>query len=331
MQYSFVALFMIIALFFPSMLLSAPYYKGRVIKLVLGFPPGGGYDRMNRLMATHLPNHIPGKPSIVIQNMPGGDSIIAANYLYNVAKADGFTIGCLSKALVFAQLLRVKGIKFDVTKYRWLCSSSVDTTLFTIRSDLPYGTIQDLQKADKTIYVAGQGPTAFGTQLSNIVINFFKLNAKIVDYGSTAETVLAMERKEVDASAFAYNSARPFLKRGLIRSLVRTQMIQKGAENIPVHLDFISDKMGKTVAEMHGSVGRVGKSFLAPPGTPDHALKILRKAFADAIKDPALQADAQKSLQEVQYVSPEDCLKTITYILNQPPEVVTEFSRYVRF
>lgn len=152
----FVGFFLLTALIAPTKVRAAPYYQGKVVTLIVGFPAGGGYDRMFRLVARHLPSHIPGKPTVIVDNMPGGDSITAANYLYNVVKPDGLTIGGMSKALPFVQLLKVGGMKFDLAKFAWLCSSSVDSTLFFIRSDLPYKTIQDLQKADKTIFVAGQ-------------------------------------------------------------------------------------------------------------------------------------------------------------------------------
>ena len=89
----------------------APYYKDKVITIVVGYGPGGGYDKMARLLAKHLPNHIPGKPTLLVENMPGADSIIAANHLYKVAKPDGFTIGTFNRGLVYAQLLNAQGVK----------------------------------------------------------------------------------------------------------------------------------------------------------------------------------------------------------------------------
>ncbi|MFB3883779.1 MAG: Bug family tripartite tricarboxylate transporter substrate binding protein [Thermodesulfobacteriota bacterium] len=314
-----------------SNLLAAPYYQGKVITLIVGFSAGGGYDRMFRLVARHLPNHIPGKPTVIVDNMPGGDSITATNHLYNVAKPDGLTIGGVSKTLPFVQLLKVGGMKFDLTKFAWLCSASVDSSLFYIRNDLPYKSMQDLQKAEKTIFVAGQGPTAFGTQYSLMLMNFLKLNAKLVDYGGTPETILALERKETDAAVFAYNSGKPYVDRGLVRPLLRTSVSQKGIEHIPVDVDLVSEKMGKTVVSMLASVNRMGKPLIAPPGTPAEVVKTLRDAFAKTINDPGFLADAEKSKMDVEYVRPEDCLKALQYVFNQPADVVKEFGKFVKF
>jgi tripartite-type tricarboxylate transporter receptor subunit TctC len=331
MVYMFLLFFLFSSLIAAPKLLAAPYYQGKVITLIVGFSAGGGYDRMFRLVARHLPNHIPGKPTVIVDNMPGGDSITAANHLYNVAKPDGLTIGGVSKTLPFVQLLKVGGIKFDLNRFAWLCSSSVDSSLFYIRGDLPYKTMQDLQKAEKTIFVAGQGPTAFGTQYSLMIMNFFKLNAKLVDYGGTPETVLALERKETDATVFAYNSGKPYVDRGLIRPVLRTSTSQKGLEHIPVDVDLVSDKIGKTVMSMLASVNQVGKPLVAPPGTHPEALKILRDAFAKTIRDPVFLGEAEKSKMDIEYVRPEDCLKVVQYVFNQPPDVVKEFGKFVRF
>ncbi len=104
----------------PVKLMAAPFYKGKTIRLVVGSAPGGGYDRWARLIARHMPKYIPGKPNIIIQNIPGATSIVAANYLYNIAKPDGLTFGAVQRGLPFAQLLQKKGVKFDLRKFSWI-------------------------------------------------------------------------------------------------------------------------------------------------------------------------------------------------------------------
>ena len=106
----------IISAFFPFKELQAakPYYEGKTINMICGYPPGGGYDRITRVLAKNLPRFIPGKPTILVQNMPGAASMIAANYLYNIAKPDGLTFGIFNRGLPFAQLLKAQGVKFDL-------------------------------------------------------------------------------------------------------------------------------------------------------------------------------------------------------------------------
>src|SRR5438045_7611151 len=121
-------------------------FAGKTVTIIVGYKPGGGYDATARMLARHLPQHIPGKPTVIVQNMPGGNSIIAANHIYNVAKPDGLTIGTFNRNLPIAQLTRVAGVKFDITKFVWNGSAANETTVLATRSDLPYKTSDQLRK-----------------------------------------------------------------------------------------------------------------------------------------------------------------------------------------
>src|SRR3990172_7305792 len=126
-------------------------YEGKTITIVVGYKPGGGYDATARLLARHLPKHIPGSPTIIVQNMPGANSIIGANHVYVVAKPDGLTLGTFNRNLPIAHLLNVAGGKYDMTKFAWIGSASRRATILAIPSDLPYNTFSDLFKAKKPI------------------------------------------------------------------------------------------------------------------------------------------------------------------------------------
>jgi tripartite-type tricarboxylate transporter receptor subunit TctC len=327
---SLLTIFLVFSMLMPAAKsVAAPYYEGKVIALVVPSAPGGGYDRMARLVARYLPEHIPGNPSMVVQNMPGAGGIIAANHLYRVAKPNGFTIGEMQKPLVFSQLAKLKGVRYDVTKFRWIGSSSVESTVFAIRSDLPYKTYNDLLKAKGPIYVGGGGAQSISTQYALMLQAFTGANIKIVDYRAHGEIYLAIERKELDGVAASYTSCRIYVERNLLRPLLRSRISQMGIENLPVNEDFTDNPMGKTVMAMHALPGKAGKSFAAPPGTPDNIMDILRDAFAKAVKSPQLQAEAQKVMVEVEYVSAEEVLSVMNYILSQPAETVKEFTKYV--
>jgi len=328
----FAGFFILILCSGPSTSLAAPYYEGKVITFIVGYPPGGGYDRMARVLAKSLPKHIPGKPTIIVQNIPGGSSVIAANQLYNTAKPDGLTIAILNRALVFAQLLKVKGIKFDLTKFQWIGSPSTESTVLVIRSDLPYKTIHDLLKTKKEIFLAGSTPASINTQFAMILKEFLGLNIKHVEYRGTAEIWLGMERKEVDGLGDAYNSVRIHIERGLCRPLLRTRISQPGIENLPVNEDLTTNPTGKKIMAMHAIVGGAGRFCVAPPGTSANVMGILRGAFAKAInEDQELKEEAKKLLMDFEYVPAEKCLEIIHYILGQPDDMVKEFSRFVQF
>src|SRR5919205_275832 len=135
-----------------------PNFSGKTITILVGYKPGGGYDATARLLARHLPNHLPGKPTVIVQNMPGGNSIIAANHMYNAAKPDGLTIGTFNRNLPIAQLTGVQGVKFDITKFAWIGSAANETTILAIRDDLPYKTFDDLRKAKEPVVISSIQP-----------------------------------------------------------------------------------------------------------------------------------------------------------------------------
>src|SRR5438067_9507984 len=137
-----------------------PNFSGKTVTIVVGYKPGGGYDATARMLARHLPNHMPGKPTVIVQNMPGGNSIIAANHIYNVAKRDGLTIGTFNRNLPIAQLTGVQGVKYDMTKFEWIGSAANETTILAIRNDLPYKTFDELRKAKEPVVIGSTGPGA---------------------------------------------------------------------------------------------------------------------------------------------------------------------------
>ena len=154
---------------------------------------------------------------------------------------------------------------------------------------------------------------------------------KMVFYPSSPDVMLAVERKEVDGRAGSYSALKPFIERGLVRPLLRGRVSEAGTENLPVDEDLTTDKMGKTLMAMRSSVEFIGRPFVAPPGTPANIMNILRDGFAKASKDPELIEDAKKNMMEVQYTSAEECLKLVTFLVNQPADIINEFSKYVKF
>ena len=311
---------------------AAPYYEGKVIKILVSFPPGGGYDRMARILAKHLPKYIPGKPTIVVENMPGASGMIGANHVYNIAKPDGLTIGAINRVTPSAQLLKVEGVRFDMLKYSWIGSAAVETSVFAIRSDLPYKTFEDLKKGKDPINIGATGPGDTTYNFPTLIKQFLGVNLKLTTgYVATADILLATERKEVDGYASAYSSIKPHIARGLLRPLIRTKIPSPGIENLPAVEDLTTDKMGNTIMTMYSVSDRIGRPYVAPPGTPAEAMNILRDAFAKLPKDSELKQEAEKMMMEVDYTSASECLKEIQFFLNQPPEIVNEFKKYIKF
>src|SRR3989475_6974536 len=135
-----------------------PLFAGKTVTIIVGYNPGGGYDLVARLIARYLPKYLPGNPTIVVQNMPGANSVIAANHVYAVAKPDGLTLGAFNRNLVLGQLVKAPGIRFDMAKFAWIGSPASETTVLTIRNDLPYRTPADLTRAGPAVILGPSVP-----------------------------------------------------------------------------------------------------------------------------------------------------------------------------
>ena len=310
----------------------AQYYAGKTVTMVVGYKTGGGYDATARVLARHLPKHIPGKPTIIVQNMPGANSLIAANHVYNVAKPDGLTIGTFNRNLPLAQLLKVEGVKFDMTKFAWIGSAASESTVLAIRSDLSYRTFEDLKKADKTVVIGATGPGANTYDFPLLLKELLGLNLKIVSgYSSSSDIMLAIERKEVDGRAGSYSSVRPFIDRKLVHPVIRARATEPGIEQLPVDENLAPNARAKAVMALRSAPEVLGRPYVMHPGTPAEHLKVVREAFASAIKDPELVAEGKKAKMDLEFVHGDEAVKIIKEVLSQPKDVVDEFAKYIKF
>ena len=319
-----------------ALLLAAPaaaqHYAGKTVTIIVGYKTGGGYDATARLLARHLPKHIPGKPTIIVQNMPGANSLIAANHIYSVAKPDGLIIGTFNRNLPLAQLLKVDGVKFDMTKFAWIGSAASESTVLAIRSDLPYRTFEDLKKADKTVVIGATGPGANTYDFPLLLKELLGLNLKIVSgYSSSSDIMLAIERKEVDGRAGSYSSIRPFVDRKLVHPVIRARATEPGIEQLPVDENLAPNARAKAVMALRSAPEVIGRPYVMHPNTPAEHLKVMREAFAGAIKDQELVAEAKKAKMELEYVPGDEAVKVMKEVLSQPKDVVEEFSKYIKF
>jgi tripartite-type tricarboxylate transporter receptor subunit TctC len=310
----------------------AQYYAGKTVTIVVGYKTGGGYDATARLLARHLPKHIPGKPTVIVQNMPGANSIIAANHAYNVAKPDGLTIATFNRNLPIAQLTGVQGVKFDMTKFAWIGSAASESTILAIRADLPYKTFADLRKADKEIVIGATGPGANTYDFPLLLKELLGVKIKIVTgYPSSADIMLAVERKEVDGRAGSYSSILRFIERGLVRPLVRARAVEPGIENLPVDENLAPNPRAKAIMALRSAPEVIGRPYVMHPGTPAEHVKTMRQAFAAATKDPELVAEGKKAKMELEFVDGDEAVKVMKEVLSQPKDIVEEFSKYIKF
>jgi tripartite-type tricarboxylate transporter receptor subunit TctC len=323
------------ALLFSSARAAAPeFFKGNTIRIVVGNSAGGAMDDWARFIAQHLGKQIPGRPDIVVQNMPGAAGIIAANYVYNITKPDGLTLGLINPALYIDQLVGAKEVKFDWPKFSWIGSPErIDQVLY-IRTDGPYKTLEDIRKAAEPPRCAALARSGLSYFLPRLLEEGLGIKINIVTgYGGGGEMNLAIEKGEAHcragtASAYvAREPTRTWIKNGFIRALVQSGATRHSKlPDVPTLYELMETHKTpdaiKRVAKVLLSAGDVGRPFIAPPGTPADRVKILRTAFSKALNDAELLADAKKRRWDLDITTGEELESLTKDIMIQPPEVI---------
>ncbi len=307
-------------------------FAGKTVTILVGYTPGGGYDRVARIVARHLPRHLPGNPTVVVQNMPGANSIVAANHLYNVARADGFMIGLFNRNLVLGQLVGVEGMRLDVRRFQWIGSPAEETDVFAIRADLPYRHVLELRRADPPLAIGATGPGANTYDFPLVLKAFLKLNLRIISgYPGSADIMLAIERKEVDGRAGSWSSLKPFVQRGLIRPVVRTPSDNPELRTLPVDQDLVTDALPKAVLKLRAIPNKLGRPFVAGPAAPADLVRLYREAFRRLTQDREFVAEADRAGVEVAFTSGEEIVKMFDEVFSAPAGVVRVFKEFFRF
>jgi tripartite-type tricarboxylate transporter receptor subunit TctC len=310
------------------------FFKGKSVTIMVGNSVGGAQDDWARFLAQHLGRHIPGNPSIIVQNMPGAGGIVAANHVYNIAKPDGLTLGMVNPAIYTDQLLGAKEIKFDWPKFGWIGSpEQIDQVLF-MRTDTPYKTLEDIRKAAEAPRCASLARSGLGYFLPRLMEEGLGMKFQIVvGYGGGGEMNLAIEKGEVVCRAgtvSAYVSREPtrtWIKNGFVRALVQSgsKRFSKLPDVPTIYELFDANKTPdatKRVAKVMLSSGELGRPIMAPPATPADRIKILRDAFAKSMSDPALLAEAKKRNWDIDLLNGEELEALAKEIMVQPPEVI---------
>jgi len=197
---------------------------------------------------------------------------------------------------------------------------------------LPYKSFEDLRKADREIVIGATGPGANTYDFPLLLKELLGVKLKIVTgYPSSADIMLAVERKEVDGRAGSYSSILRFIERGLVRPLVRGRAVEPGIENLPVDENLAPNPRAKAIMALRSAPEVVGRPYVMHPETPAEQVKTMRQAFAAAIKDPELVAEGKKAKMELEFVDGDEAVKVMKDVLSQPKDIVEEFSKYIKF
>jgi tripartite-type tricarboxylate transporter receptor subunit TctC len=322
-----------------NLLAQAPFYQGKTISIAVGTKAGDVYDLYPRLLAEFWTKHIPGNPNIIVQNVPGAASLIAANQVYNVAKPDGLTLAAIYPALYFDQLIKKPEVKYDWAKWNWIGSPVKSNHLLYMRADTPYKTIDDVRKASTAPKCGATGIASTGYYMPKLMEEVLGTKFDIVSgYVSGQDIDLAVERGELQCRAFtitAYFAREPFIswrKRNFTNVLIQTGSRRdprvKDSPTIYELMDrYKTNDTGRALAKVILASGDLGRPIVAPPGVPADRIKILRDSFEKTIKDPALLAEAERRRLEIDPTAGEEMEALAKDVMATPPDVVANMRK----
>jgi tripartite-type tricarboxylate transporter receptor subunit TctC len=301
------------------------FYAGKTLTILVGFSAGGGFDINARVLARHIGRHIPGNPTVVVDDMPGASSVTSILYLDNRAPQDGTFIDTFNFGLLSASLLRPNLATLDLRKYAWIGSISEDLTACYVRANLGPKTIAQLK---------AYGPVHFGTDgvgtsediNERILRSVLGLDIRQVGgYAGSAQVRLAIERGELDGDCGAWSSLPDdWIKLKKISPISRSGMaLPEGlTPDVPYIADLAPDDRGRQIINLLVSGGQVGRPFIASAAVPPERLKILRDAFDATMKDPAFRVELEKLRLPFSPKTADESLKTVGAIYASPPDII---------
>ena len=305
------------------------FYAGKQITFIVGAGPGGGYDLQARVAARHLGKHIPGRPAIIVQNMPA--RIAAANHMFSTAPQDGTMIALLQRGILLAKLIYPSGVRFEIGKYHWLGSFNSEVAVSLAWHTAPHKTTKDLFDQELIVGgITGVDPETTPRLYNSLIGTKFKV---VTGYNSTAQIALAVERGEVQGIAdWSWSSLKAVRPNWLADKQI-TLLIQGALKNepelgsLPNALDFIKNATDRKVLELHFTQKTAARPLIAPPGVPAERIAILRKAFAELARDKEFLADADKAKLEFDFVAGEEIDKVVELIASTPPDIAERYAK----
>jgi tripartite-type tricarboxylate transporter receptor subunit TctC len=316
------------------------FYKGKTITVYIGTTPGALYDQWGRILAQHMGKHIPGKPDMIVQNMPGAGHMIAANYVYNKTKPDGLSlIGSIVPTLYFDQLVGRKEAQYDWAKFVWIGSPVQGESQMYMRADTPYKTIEDVRNAKEPPRCGAQGTSDSAYYLPKLFEETIGTKFNLVQgYPGGPEIDLAVERGEIHCRAFtieAFMSREPYhtwRKKGFVRNIIQTGKKRDAKLPETPTLWELMDRYktpdpSRRLATLMLASGQLGRPMMATPGVSADRVKILRDAFNATMKDSEFLTDIDKRQFDLDPVPGEELEKIVKDVMSQPPDIVERMKK----
>jgi tripartite-type tricarboxylate transporter receptor subunit TctC len=301
------------------------------LTIVSSFGPGGGYSIYADLLARHLGKHLPGRPSVIVKNMPGAGGLNGTNYLYNVAPRDGSVLGIIPQTVAIAQALGGAQVRYDVRQFNWIgrLNSNVE-----VEQSWHTAKVKRIEDATKDqIIVAGTGPDSSSVVFPRLLNALFGMKFKIVaGYEGVNMASLAMERGEVEGIlrpwAITKTAHAEWLKDGKINLLVQyTEQRHAELRHVPAVVDLATADEQRQILTLYASGSEIGRSIVAPPGVPAAVIAELRTAFSQAMRDPALLEEIQKSSIDIDPMPGQELQALVTHAVDVSTQTIAQAKR----
>ncbi len=307
----------------------ADFYRGKQIELIIAADNGSIYDTWARIMARHMPKHMPGNPSFIPKNMPGAGHIRAASYSFNVAPKDGSSIVTFSHNIPASYMLGNPGIKFDVSKFQWIGSPDLPGRMCVIHPEAKVKKAVELFEHE--VLVAGAGAGGGISQTPRLLAGLLGMKFRLIDgYKSSNDGLLAVERREVDALCATVegieNVRGGWVAEGRLRVLFNMERKPIPELNAPSIFEFATTDEHRQILGFYGSTMEFGFPLVAPPGVPKERLIALRRAHDAAVKDPDFRKDVAKAKMSSVPVTGEELQQRMDELMATPPDVIQRAS-----
>ncbi len=306
----------------------ANFYRGKTIRIIVGFQAGGGFDTYSRAIGRHIGKHIPGNPNVVVDNMPGGGSLVAANYVYNASRPDGLTIGNWIGGLIMQQVLGGEGIEFDARKYRFIGVPTPDNPVCAVRKESGFRRLSEAINAPQPLVLGGTAPGSTTDDVPRVLAAALGVNLKLVSgYPGTANIRQAADNGELHGGCWAWESIKVTWKAGLESGevVVIGQVTRQKLPDLPdveSAIDLARTDEARSLIQ-NGSLipSRITRPYVVHPDTPAERVEALRRAFLATLRDPEFLEEAAKANLDVDPVPGEEVEALIRELFDAPESI----------
>lgn len=317
----------------PDSLPADDFYKGKTVRIIVGGSAGGGFDTYSRVIARHMGRHIPGNPALLVENMTGAGTLIAAKYLHSSAKPDGLTFGIFNGGLILGRVLGMKGIDFDVRELQYIGVPVQDSTVCTLRKESGIGTVEQWYAAKTPVKLGGLGPGNSVSDVPRVLKAALDLPLQVVDgYKGTAEVRMAADAGELHGACWAWESMRVAWSNALKASDAKVvlQVAMKkipDLSGVPAAMDLAkSDEARQLLKSGAIDPAAIVRVYVTSPRTPKDRVEILRKAFAATLTDPEFVAEVKKINLDINPLSGEEVKKIVDDLFKLPAATVKKLA-----